>query len=164
MVKLNPHVCRWCNSSHCGPWSPHMLTQPLPLWFRGLHHQHLGVWRLRRLSWWQWRAGMSHRYCLIPFFFLFNVKFSLTKLKKTLLSITSILVSLPAANNTVTLTPVPTRAPAPPPAPGRCSRGQFMCRRPPHCIPDWQRCDGQPHCQDSSDEAQCRESLLTLHL
>lgn len=110
------------------------------------------------------------------FFFLFNVKISFTKLKKNTIKHeisktspvnlhSSILVSLPAANSTVTLTPVPTRAPAPPPAPGRCSKGQFMCRRPPHCIPDWQRCDGQPHCQDSSDEDQCRESLLTsLHL
>lgn len=111
-------------------------------------------------------------------FFLFSVKFSLTKLKNTIKHEmrkrspvnlhSSILVSLPAANSTVTLTPVPTWAPAPPPAPGRCSRGQFMCRRPPHCIPDWQRCDGQPHCQDSSDETQCRESLLaslhSLHL
>ncbi|XP_067102176.1 sortilin-related receptor isoform X3 [Osmerus mordax] len=41
------------------------------------------------------------------------------------------------------------------PQPGRCSQGQFLCLRPPHCIPDWQRCDGHPHCQDSSDEAHC---------
>uniref|UniRef100_A0A667YBH8 Sortilin related receptor 1 n=1 Tax=Myripristis murdjan TaxID=586833 RepID=A0A667YBH8_9TELE len=61
----------------------------------------------------------------------------------------------PTANGTVTLPPMPTHAPAPPPSPGRCARGQFMCRRPPRCIPDWQRCDGHPHCQDNSDEANC---------
>uniref|UniRef100_A0A3P8V3B2 Sortilin-related receptor n=1 Tax=Cynoglossus semilaevis TaxID=244447 RepID=A0A3P8V3B2_CYNSE len=44
---------------------------------------------------------------------------------------------------------------APPPVPGRCSRGQFLCRRPPRCIPDWQRCDGQVHCEDGSDEMHC---------
>uniref|UniRef100_A0AAQ5YBJ5 Fibronectin type-III domain-containing protein n=1 Tax=Amphiprion ocellaris TaxID=80972 RepID=A0AAQ5YBJ5_AMPOC len=49
----------------------------------------------------------------------------------------------------------PTGAAVPPPSPGRCSQGQFMCRRPPHCIPDWQHCDGQVHCQDNSDEAHC---------
>lgn len=46
----------------------------------------------------------------------------------------------------------------PPHPPDRCSRGHFLCRRPPVCIPDWQRCDGRLHCQDGSDEAQCRES------
>uniref|UniRef100_A0A672I1X7 Fibronectin type-III domain-containing protein n=1 Tax=Salarias fasciatus TaxID=181472 RepID=A0A672I1X7_SALFA len=45
-----------------------------------------------------------------------------------------------AANGSVTPAPVPT---------------QFLCRRPPRCIPDWQRCDGQIHCQDGSDEAHC---------
>uniref|UniRef100_A0A672I1R6 Sortilin-related receptor n=1 Tax=Salarias fasciatus TaxID=181472 RepID=A0A672I1R6_SALFA len=62
-----------------------------------------------------------------------------------------------AANGSVTPAPVPTQAPPPPPppAPGRCTRGQFLCRRPPRCIPDWQRCDGQIHCQDGSDEAHC---------
>ncbi|XP_069003442.1 sortilin-related receptor isoform X1 [Embiotoca jacksoni] len=59
-----------------------------------------------------------------------------------------------AVNGSVTQAPVPTQAP-PPPSPGRCSRGQFLCRRPPHCIPDWQRCDGQLQCQDGSDEAYC---------
>uniref|UniRef100_A0A8C3A547 Sortilin-related receptor n=1 Tax=Cyclopterus lumpus TaxID=8103 RepID=A0A8C3A547_CYCLU len=44
---------------------------------------------------------------------------------------------------------------AAPPSPTRCLRGQFLCRRPPRCIPDWQRCDGQNHCRDGSDEAQC---------
>lgn len=70
--------------------------------------------------------------------------------------------SVTAANGSVTLAPGPTQAPPPLPAPGRCSRGQFLCRRPPHCIPDWQRCDGQLHCQDGSDEAHCRESLNTV--
>uniref|UniRef100_A0A3Q3EAT1 Sortilin-related receptor n=1 Tax=Labrus bergylta TaxID=56723 RepID=A0A3Q3EAT1_9LABR len=50
---------------------------------------------------------------------------------------------------------LPTHPAPPPPSPSRCSRGQFQCRRPPLCIPDWQRCDGQIHCQDRSDEAQC---------
>lgn len=79
---------------------------------------------------------------------------------KTDRCITGHFIFFTVANSTVTLTPVPTWAPAPPPVPGRCSRGQFMCRRPPHCIPDWQRCDGQIHCQDGSDEAQCRKFLL----
>ncbi|XP_062275245.1 sortilin-related receptor [Scomber scombrus] len=61
----------------------------------------------------------------------------------------------PTANGSATLAPVPTQAPPLPPSPGRCSRGQFLCRRPPRCIPDWQRCDGQKHCQDGSDEAHC---------
>uniref|UniRef100_A0AAR2KSS9 Fibronectin type-III domain-containing protein n=1 Tax=Pygocentrus nattereri TaxID=42514 RepID=A0AAR2KSS9_PYGNA len=38
---------------------------------------------------------------------------------------------------------------------GRCTRGQFRCRKPPTCIPDWQRCDGRRHCQDGSDEDSC---------
>uniref|UniRef100_A0A7N6BZE7 Fibronectin type-III domain-containing protein n=1 Tax=Anabas testudineus TaxID=64144 RepID=A0A7N6BZE7_ANATE len=50
---------------------------------------------------------------------------------------------------------VPTQASPPPPFPGRCAFGQFLCHQPPHCIPDWQRCDGQVHCQDNSDEAGC---------
>ncbi|KAM6959084.1 sortilin-related receptor [Aplochiton taeniatus] len=58
-----------------------------------------------------------------------------------------------AAN--ATAAPAPTHSPAPPPPPGRCSKGQFLCRRPAHCIPDWQRCDGHAHCQDGSDEAHC---------
>ncbi|KAK0145654.1 Sortilin-related receptor [Merluccius polli] len=58
-------------------------------------------------------------------------------------------------NGTATQVPVPTHGPPPPPAPGHCSRGQFACRRPPHCIPNWQRCDGRMHCQDGSDEAHC---------
>ncbi|XP_034404958.1 sortilin-related receptor [Cyclopterus lumpus] len=57
-----------------------------------------------------------------------------------------------AANGSVTAAPAPTEAP---PSPTRCLRGQFLCRRPPRCIPDWQRCDGQNHCRDGSDEAQC---------
>ncbi|KAG7282266.1 hypothetical protein CRUP_033793 [Coryphaenoides rupestris] len=58
-------------------------------------------------------------------------------------------------NGTATQAPVPTHGPPPPPAPGHCSRGQFGCRHPPHCIPDWQRCDGRMHCQDGSDETHC---------
>uniref|UniRef100_A0A8B9H7A1 Sortilin-related receptor, L(DLR class) A repeats containing n=1 Tax=Astyanax mexicanus TaxID=7994 RepID=A0A8B9H7A1_ASTMX len=38
---------------------------------------------------------------------------------------------------------------------GRCTRGQFQCRKPPTCIPEWQRCDGRRHCQDGSDETNC---------
>uniref|UniRef100_A0A1A7WSZ5 Sortilin-related receptor n=1 Tax=Iconisemion striatum TaxID=60296 RepID=A0A1A7WSZ5_9TELE len=56
-------------------------------------------------------------------------------------------------NNSATLAPAPTQAP--PPSPGRCSQGQFQCRRPPHCLPEWLRCDGQLHCEDGSDEAHC---------
>ncbi|XP_046891253.1 sortilin-related receptor isoform X1 [Hypomesus transpacificus] len=50
---------------------------------------------------------------------------------------------------------VPAASTQAPPQPGRCSQGQFLCLRPPHCIPDWQRCDGHSHCQDGSDEAHC---------
>lgn len=67
---------------------------------------------------------------------------------------TDVLVSVTAANVTL----VPAVTPTPQRFPDRCSRGQFLCRRPPACIPDWQRCDGRPHCQDGSDEAHCRES------
>ncbi|KAK7883186.1 hypothetical protein WMY93_029360 [Mugilogobius chulae] len=61
----------------------------------------------------------------------------------------------PTVNGSVTVAPVPTLAPPQPPFPGRCTRGQFLCHRPPNCIPDWQRCDGQANCQDGSDEAHC---------
>lgn len=61
-------------------------------------------------------------------------------------------------NGSVTVAPVPTLPQPHPPSPGRCTRGQFLCHRPPHCIPDWQRCDGQLNCQDGSDEAYCRKS------
>lgn len=63
---------------------------------------------------------------------------------------------LTAANGSVTVAPSPT---LPPPSPGHCSPGQFPCHRPARCIPEWQRCDGQPHCQDGSDEAHCRKCL-----
>uniref|UniRef100_H3DA53 Sortilin-related receptor n=1 Tax=Tetraodon nigroviridis TaxID=99883 RepID=H3DA53_TETNG len=52
-------------------------------------------------------------------------------------------------------TAAPALTPMPPRPPDRCGRGQFLCRRPPVCIPDWQRCDGRPHCRDGSDEARC---------
>nr|XP_061781469.1 sortilin-related receptor-like isoform X2 [Nerophis lumbriciformis] len=58
----------------------------------------------------------------------------------------------PTVNGSVTQTPVFTKAPS---SSGRCTLGQFLCRRPPRCIPSWQRCDGQVHCQDGSDEYQC---------
>lgn len=61
----------------------------------------------------------------------------------------------PTVNGSVTVAPVPTLPQPHPPSPGRCTRGQFLCHRPPHCIPDWQRCDGQLNCQDGSDEAYC---------
>lgn len=63
-----------------------------------------------------------------------------------------------AVNASVTQSPVSTQAPS---SHGRCSQGQFRCRHLHHCIPDWQRCDGRIHCQDTSDEAHCRESLCT---
>lgn len=84
--------------------------------------------------------------------------------KKAKVNNINVCISVSAPNSSVTLAPVPTQAPTPPPTSGRCSPGQFLCRQPPHCIPSWQRCDGQPHCQDGSDEAQCRESLHDAHL
>ncbi|XP_077396383.1 sortilin-related receptor [Festucalex cinctus] len=58
----------------------------------------------------------------------------------------------PTVNDSVTQTPIPTQAP---PAHGQCSQGQFRCRHPHYCIPEWQRCDGKIHCRDASDEAHC---------
>ncbi|XP_076833567.1 LOW QUALITY PROTEIN: sortilin-related receptor [Brachyhypopomus gauderio] len=60
------------------------------------------------------------------------------------------------SNSSASQTPAstPGRDPGRDPA-GRCVRGQFLCRKPPTCIPDWQHCDGHPHCQDGSDEAGC---------
>ncbi|XP_035288047.1 sortilin-related receptor-like isoform X1 [Anguilla anguilla] len=49
----------------------------------------------------------------------------------------------------------PTTPPVRPQPPGSCSRGQYRCRRPPTCIPDWQRCDGRADCTDRSDETDC---------
>ncbi|KAM7413680.1 hypothetical protein PAMA_020860 [Pampus argenteus] len=71
----------------------------------------------------------------------------------------------PTADGSVTLAPAPTPALPPIPSPGRCSRGQFLCRQPPRCIPEWQRCDGQRHCQDGSDETHCptRGPLLCVN-
>ncbi|XP_066518769.1 sortilin-related receptor isoform X1 [Hoplias malabaricus] len=57
-----------------------------------------------------------------------------------------------ASNSSVTKIPMSTAAPEPA---GRCTREQFRCRKPPTCIPDWQRCDGRQHCKDGSDEASC---------
>lgn len=54
--------CRWCWSSHCGPRPLHVCTQPLPLWLRSLHQQHLGVRRLCWLPRRQRRVWLSDRY------------------------------------------------------------------------------------------------------
>lgn len=62
------------------------------------------------------------------------------------------------------VTPVATVPPS-----GRCSKDQFLCLKPATCIADWKRCDGHPHCQDGSDETNCRKCrnilthLLTLY-
>ncbi|XP_052472847.1 sortilin-related receptor [Carassius gibelio] len=48
------------------------------------------------------------------------------------------------------VTPVATLPPS-----GSCTKDQFLCLKPPVCIADWKRCDGQPHCQDGSDEDNC---------
>ncbi|XP_029027892.1 sortilin-related receptor isoform X2 [Betta splendens] len=61
----------------------------------------------------------------------------------------------PTVNGSVTLAPVPTQPFPPPPVPESCAFDQFLCNNPPRCIPDWQRCDGQAHCLDGSDEAAC---------
>lgn len=45
----------------CHIWSRHMCAQPFSVWLRSLHHQHLGLRWLCRLSWWHWWAWMSHR-------------------------------------------------------------------------------------------------------
>lgn len=58
-LSLSP---RWCYPPHCGPRPLHLRPQSFPLWLWRLYHQHLGVWRLHRLSWRQRRAGLSHRY------------------------------------------------------------------------------------------------------
>ncbi|XP_038610031.1 sortilin-related receptor isoform X2 [Tachyglossus aculeatus] len=39
---------------------------------------------------------------------------------------------------------------------GHCSRFEFECQQPRKCIPNWKRCDGQPDCQDGTDETNCR--------
>ncbi|KAL0973055.1 hypothetical protein UPYG_G00198300 [Umbra pygmaea] len=62
-------------------------------------------------------------------------------------------IGCPTANSTTNLAPVPTHVT--PLSPGHCSRDQFLCQKPPNCIPSWQRCDSHKHCQDGSDEAQC---------
>ncbi|XP_048015876.1 sortilin-related receptor [Megalobrama amblycephala] len=58
------------------------------------------------------------------------------------------------------VTPVATVPPS-----GRCTKDQFLCLKPPTCISDWKRCDGHPHCQDGSDEANCptRGPLLCVN-
>uniref|UniRef100_A0A4W4GF62 Sortilin-related receptor n=1 Tax=Electrophorus electricus TaxID=8005 RepID=A0A4W4GF62_ELEEL len=56
------------------------------------------------------------------------------------------------SNSSASQTPVPTPGRDPV---GRCVRGQFLCHKPPICVPEWQHCDGHPHCQDGSDEASC---------
>ncbi|XP_048508165.1 basement membrane-specific heparan sulfate proteoglycan core protein isoform X9 [Athalia rosae] len=38
---------------------------------------------------------------------------------------------------------------------GYCPPGRWPCRSGKQCIPAWQRCDREPHCDDMSDEDSC---------
>lgn len=146
VVIANDVVNRWWISSHSCPGSGYLRSQPLPLWIWCVYREHLGVRRLRWLSRWQWWSGMSNRYFLFYSHWVLNN----TIFDMMLIHLFNSLLGHSA------VTPVATQAPLPS---GRCAKDQFLCVKPQNCIANWKRCDGHPHCQDASDEANCRKCL-----